>query len=168
MQSYDGLDWPADPYEVPAWRLAQEERAAARGYSLPPYRCRADYEAMLAPIVAVLTEPVHLFPEVTKKVPKAKQLSPKEAAQKFFEDVTANGVVRYDNAQLDAAYRAHCAAHKLDAVHQNWLRAELAKLEGVTRIQPNIAAGRSSSGRRHRYRIWVLTPAKSERRRLAA
>lgn len=61
--------WPADPDEVPPWRLAHEERARRKGYAIPNYRTRRDFEVAvraaevgLVPAIATSTtsQPLHL------------------------------------------------------------------------------------------------------------
>jgi hypothetical protein len=142
-------NWPVSLDEVPAWRLDDEWVAEGRGYKLPSYRTRREFEAMVARCEAALAV-------AGAAAPLLDPLPANEAAVQFLAWLRTSGRTgTLSNEALSGLYTECCAAHNRAPTADNSLREALKRLPGVTKQQPNL----KSDGRRHRPIFWIISPS---------
>ena len=137
-------EWPADPHAVPDWRIRQERRAAQMGVTLPAYRTRAEFEAMVA---------------VCDGRRFSRRLSPKDAALAFANHVASQSsgeTVTFSSDQLADAYAAWTVAEDVEC-SESHMRGKLKRLPNVARDTIDV---RSETGRRVREVRWVFRSIK--------
>lgn len=145
----------ADGWCGDAMMAAHAERAAMRGLVLPSYRTYEDFAAMVARCtVALRPEPVA---EPEPKPEFAPELSPDAAASRFLawmQDGIGDEPRTFGSDDLSAAYAEFCVDQNLTPTPENKMRAALALMDGVTRVQKNSKA----NGKRVRTFMWTIAP----------
>lgn len=156
----DTRNWPVSMNEVPAWRLDDEWIAKGRGYKLPNYRTRAEYEAMVAKCAAALTCAESAAPE-SQITALLDPLPPADAAQQFLSWLRRSGRTgTLSNETLSTLYAQCCTEHRRAQTADNSLREALKRLPGVTKSQPNL---KSEGGRRYRPIFWIINASSISR-----
>lgn len=159
----DGLEWPDDWDAVPGWRLAAEERALDIGLTLPAYRTRRDFEAMVALIDARLqVQDEAAAPPVEPVAAPVDPLPPLpavEAASEFLEHLRAKGFGRYTNESLTEEYLRFCRAINRTPAPENFVRQKLRRMVGIT---SRMVDDRDDLGKRVRWTQWTVVPFSTE------
>lgn len=144
------LIWPADPDEVPPWRLEREAYAKAYNSVVPGYRCRRDAEHHLD-LMAMSCAQIAIAP------PKiAPALSANLAARRFVDELRHPTDVREFSAQEVAdIYAGYCEDRHVTPTHIDQVKKAMLGLPGVYRDQIIIHEG----GKRKRPMRWIIVPA---------
>lgn len=140
------LIWPANPDEVPAWRLEREEWARRAGVQLPSYRTKREMYQGEERIRERLSGLVCREPSPA--------LSPDDAAARFLNWLRSSGSdLEFSAQELSNAYDAHCADQNITPTSVDMMKAALALLPGVHRETVDMRV----DGRRRRCAKWVIT-----------
>lgn len=145
------FSWPDDPDAVPNWRLAQERRAADIGATLPSYRTRRAYEAMLDSWVDRACPPVSQPVSVACEPLPA--LSTPAAASAFLSHMLEAGGGEFSNEALTESYLAFCHAANRAPSPENFVRQALRRMAGVS---TRMVDGRGRDNKRMRYTLWTI------------
>ena len=142
--------WPEDPDAVPGWRLAQERRASEIGATLPSYRTRRAYEAMLDSWVDRACPPVSQPSIVAELLPA---LSTSAAAAAFLSHMLEAGGGEFTNEALTESYLAFCHRQNRAPAPENFVRQALRRMIGVS---TRMVDGRGRDNKRMRYTLWTI------------
>jgi hypothetical protein len=170
----------------PPQRLADEMRAGDKGYQIPGYRTRAEFEVMCArceeqlraaETVAATQEvpfaPLPLgpfaLPGPSAKTPSRETskapLAPDEAAIGFYDWLIDHALLgEWSHEEMSEFYQRHCADNSLTPTPENVLRAVLKRLPGVNRVQDD---HRVKGQGRKRPVVWKIELAPSAKRRVS-
>lgn len=146
--------WPEDPDEVPDWRIAQEGRAFARGYSLPPYRTRRQWELAIERAETLAARMI----SPAEPAPLAEALSPMDAATQFLDWLQDDVDTKpYSAHELSAHYSLFCEEKRLTPTPVDHMKAAFTLLtHAVNKRQ--ISKVDTATGKRHRNFVYFVSP----------